>query len=72
MGDHQFSYITNLKKIPCSGYQDLSTYCKRGKNKEWSPALAHHSLDLWSIKVASAAYQRLKKDKQNEGRGLLP
>jgi hypothetical protein len=34
MDDHQFSYITNLKKLPCSGYQDLPTYWKRGKNKE--------------------------------------
>ncbi len=72
MDDHQFSYITDLKNIPCSGYQDLPTYWKREKNKEWSPALAHHSLDLWSIKIASAACQRLKKDKQNEGGGLLP
>jgi hypothetical protein len=73
MDDHQFSYITDWKKIPCSGYQDLSTYYwKREKNNEWSLALAHHSLDLSSIKIESAAYQSLKKGKQNEGGGLLP
>jgi len=61
------------KKYPA---RDIKTYQpttgKGGKKKEWFLALAHHSLDLSSIKIESAAYQSLKKGKQNEGGSLLP